>query len=77
MALDAIAGGSFDLSALRDQFQHMRTERFRQGDTNQSGGLSLEEFKGLRANSPFGSAESVQTPKLKPWRSFHDQPPTK
>lgn len=62
MSIEGLSGGGPDFSALRAKFQQAGAAKFEAGDTDNSGGLSLEEFKSAKANSPPSAARPAGAP---------------
>lgn len=55
MSIGGISGSMPDFSSMRAQMQEKMAERFKADDTDQSGGLSLEEFANAQANRTQGA----------------------
>lgn len=62
MSIGAVSGGAPDYSSLRAFFEEQRAAKFETADADRSGGLTLEEFEKLRADSPFASANVAGAP---------------
>lgn len=62
MSISGVSAAGFDFSSLRAQLQDTAAAKFQDADADKSGGLSLEEFEGLRADGPFGSANAAGGP---------------
>jgi Ca2+-binding EF-hand superfamily protein len=55
MSIGGVSGSMPDYSSMRAQMQDALSERFKADDTDESGGLSLEEFTEAQANRTQGS----------------------
>lgn len=64
MSIGAIGSGGPDFSSLRAQFQEAAAAKFKESDTDQSGGLSLDEFSKAHESSLLGSANSAGRPSV-------------
>lgn len=62
MSIGGVSSAGFDFSAMRARFQENAMAKFEAADADKSGGLSLDEFKGLQADSPLGSAKPAGAP---------------
>lgn len=62
MSIGAISGGMSDFSGIQGRMQDMMAQQFAAADADGSGGVSLEEFEGMRANGPSGSANPAGAP---------------
>ncbi len=62
MSIGAVSGGMSDFSSMQARMQDMMAQKFATADADGSGGVSLEEFEGMRADSPMGSAKPAGAP---------------
>lgn len=56
MLIGGAGGSGIDISSMRARMQEAAEARMQKADLDKSGGLSLEEFDGLRTDSPFKSS---------------------
>lgn len=62
MSIGGVSSAGFDFAAMRARFQENAMAKFEAADADKSGGLSLDEFKGIQADNPFGSAKPAGAP---------------
>ncbi len=62
MSIGAVSGGMSDFSSMQVRMQDMMAQKFAAADADGSGGVSLDEFEGMQADSPMGSARPAGAP---------------